>query len=119
MTLDPRRRAGRTIAAAAAHIEAGASEAASALLSTAEAGPLEDANRGHVEILRGNAAEGWGHMGDAADFFLNAARRIAPTDLRLARDTYVRALSRLTSPVTLPEERPWQRWRRPLEQRQH
>ncbi len=92
LTLDPERRAQRTIAAAAAHLEAGASEAASALLAAAEAGSLDDLQRARVEILRGVAAGGWGHMGDAADLLLSAARRLEPIDVPFARHTYLRAL---------------------------
>ena len=71
LTLDPERRAHRTIAAAVAHLETGALEAVSRLLATAEAGPLDELHRARVEILRGVAAGGWGHMGDAADLLIS------------------------------------------------
>jgi DNA-binding CsgD family transcriptional regulator len=92
LTLDPEQRTQRTVAAAAAHIEAGAVEAGSALLATAEAGPLDEFTRAQLEILRGNAASGWGHMGDATNLTLNAARRLESLDVNLARNTYVMAL---------------------------
>jgi DNA-binding CsgD family transcriptional regulator/tetratricopeptide (TPR) repeat protein len=88
LTLDPERRAQRTIAAAAAHLEAGGPDAASTLLASVQTGPLDDFNRAQVEILRGNAATGWGHMGEGADLCLRAARRLEPIDVQLARDTH-------------------------------
>jgi DNA-binding CsgD family transcriptional regulator len=92
LTLERQRRDQRLIAAATAHLEAGAIEAASALLETSAAGPLDELHRAHVETLRANAAAGWGHMGDATSLFLSAARRFEPIDVRFARDTYLRAL---------------------------
>jgi DNA-binding CsgD family transcriptional regulator len=91
LTLDPHRRAQRTIAAAAAHLEAGTPKAALAILATAEAAPLDELQRARVEILRGETAGGWGDASDAVDFSLSAARRLEPLDVRLARDTYLRA----------------------------
>jgi DNA-binding CsgD family transcriptional regulator len=93
LTLDPKRRAERTIAAAAAHLEAGALDAASSLLGSIEGGPLDELHRAQVEILRGEAASGWGHIGDATSQYLSAARRLEPLNVQLARDTYVRALA--------------------------
>jgi DNA-binding CsgD family transcriptional regulator len=93
LTLDPERRAHRAIAAAAAHLEAGAPEAASTLLGSVEAGPLDEFSRARVEILRANAATAWGHVGDAADLFLMAARRLEPIDVELARDTHNMAIT--------------------------
>jgi DNA-binding CsgD family transcriptional regulator len=92
LTLDPQRRARRTIAAAAAYVEAGAPEAASTLLAAAEVGSLDESDRARVEILRANAAVGWGDMGDASRHFLNAAGHFEPLSIKLARDTYVSAL---------------------------
>jgi DNA-binding CsgD family transcriptional regulator/tetratricopeptide (TPR) repeat protein len=92
LTLDLERRAQRTIAAAAAHLEAGSSETATTLLAAAEAGPLDGLNRAYLEGLRGNAAVGWGHMGDATRLFLSAARRLEPLNVKLGRDSYMRAL---------------------------
>jgi DNA-binding CsgD family transcriptional regulator len=92
LTLDPKLRAQRTIAAAAARLEAGEPEPALALLATAEAGPLGELDRAQVEILRGNAASDWGYMGDATRLYVSGAKRLEPIDVRLARDTYVTAL---------------------------
>ena len=94
LTVHPERRAERTIAAAARYFEAGGFEVASSLLASAETGPLNESLRARVERLRGDAAAGWGHMGDSTDLYLSAARRLEPIDVRLARDTYLTALVR-------------------------
>jgi DNA-binding CsgD family transcriptional regulator len=92
LSLDPARRAERMIAAGGAHIEAGAPNAAAGLLAAAEAGPLDALHLARVEILRGNAAVGWGDTTDGPELLLRAARRLEPLDVRLARDTYFTAL---------------------------
>jgi DNA-binding CsgD family transcriptional regulator len=92
LSLDPQRRAQRTIAAASARVEAGAFEAASDLLVAAEAMPLDEIRRAQVEILRGEVASDWGHMGDAAALYLSGARRLEPIDARLSRAAYLSAL---------------------------
>jgi DNA-binding CsgD family transcriptional regulator len=92
LTVDPEQRARRTIAAASAHLEVGMHEAVLGLLAAVEAGPLGEFHRANVEILRGHVASGWGHMHDAPDLHLRAARRLEPIDVPLARDTYLTAL---------------------------
>jgi DNA-binding CsgD family transcriptional regulator len=92
LTLDPARRAQRTIAAASAHVEAGGFEAAAALLATAEAGPLDELSRARIELVRGYSAHALGDSGDAASLLLNAARHLEGLDTRLARDAYMGAL---------------------------
>jgi DNA-binding CsgD family transcriptional regulator len=92
LTIDPQRRAQRSIAAAGAHIEAGAPKAALPLLAAATDGPLDEPGRAHAEFLRGDVAAGWGHMGEATDLYLSAARRLESLDARLARDAYATAL---------------------------
>jgi DNA-binding CsgD family transcriptional regulator len=109
LTLEPAQRIRRTIAAAGAHLEAGASEAAGGLLAVAEAGPLDELSRAQVELLRGSSASMWGDGRDAAKLLLSAARRLERIDARSARDTYVNALtaaataSTLTAGVSLEE----------------
>jgi DNA-binding CsgD family transcriptional regulator len=92
LTLDAARRAQRTIAAAGAHIDAGAPEAGARLLATAEAGPLDAASRAQVEVLRGTSAIAWGSNDEAARLFLSAARRLSIIDVRAARDLYAAAM---------------------------
>jgi DNA-binding CsgD family transcriptional regulator len=92
LTAEPVERTARTIAAAEAHIEAGASEAAARLLSVAEAAPLDNVGRGRTELLRWQLASVWGDRRDMASLLLHNAGRIGRIDARLARDTYLGAL---------------------------
>jgi DNA-binding CsgD family transcriptional regulator len=91
LTLDPARRAQRALAAARAHLQAGAFDDARRLRSTAEVGSLDELGRAQVELLRGQIefASSWG--GDAPALLLNAAKRIEPLDVALARETYLDA----------------------------
>jgi DNA-binding CsgD family transcriptional regulator len=92
LSLDPEQQARRTISAASAHLEAGAFETTSALLAAVEAGTVDELHRAQVEILRGEVASVWGHMGDAAALYLSGARRLEGIDARLARSAYLSAL---------------------------
>ena len=56
LTPDPARRAQRALAAAQAKHQAGALDAALALLATAEAGPLDELQRARVDLLRAQIA---------------------------------------------------------------
>jgi DNA-binding CsgD family transcriptional regulator len=91
LTVDPARRAERTLAAAEASFHAGAFEAAMALVATAEAGALNEFQRARVDLLRGNVAFASGLPGDAPSLLLNAAKRLESLDLELARQTYLTA----------------------------
>ena len=53
LTLDPARRAERTLAAAQASLQAGAFDAALGLLATAETGALDEFQRARVDLVRG------------------------------------------------------------------
>jgi len=53
LTLDPARRAERALAAAQAHLQAGAFDEALRLLATTEDGSLDEFGRARVELLRG------------------------------------------------------------------
>ena len=92
LTLDASRRVERSLAAAGAHIEAGAPEAAASLLAIAGVGAVDEFTRARVDLLRGYAAASWGHTHEAADLFLSSAKRLERIDVRLARDTYINAL---------------------------
>jgi DNA-binding CsgD family transcriptional regulator len=91
LTANPSRRAGRALAAAEANLQAGAFEAALALLDTAEAGPLEEFQRARVELLRGHVAFASGLGADAPPLLLKAAKRVEAFDVDLARETYLTA----------------------------
>ena len=92
LTIDSAQRARRMIAAARAHLEAGAPDPAAALLSAAETGPLDESGRANVELIRGQAAMGWGDSADAVRLLVRAAKRLESVDVRRARDTYTSAL---------------------------
>jgi DNA-binding CsgD family transcriptional regulator len=91
LTNDPERRADRALAAAEASLHSGAFDAAQSLVSTAEAGPLNDLRRAQVELLRGQIAMFAAPGPDASMLLLRAAQHLEPVDARLARETYLDA----------------------------
>jgi DNA-binding CsgD family transcriptional regulator len=91
LTPDPARRRARALAAAQAKLDAGAPEAAEALLATAELTPLDELQRARLERLRGQIAFARRRGSDAAPLLLDAAKRFAPLDAALARETYLEA----------------------------
>jgi DNA-binding CsgD family transcriptional regulator len=89
LTLDPRLRAARALAAAQAMREAGAFDDAVDLLGQAESsGGLDALGAARAALLRGQIAFVAGHMSAAVPLFLEAADRLKPLDPSLARDTY-------------------------------
>jgi DNA-binding CsgD family transcriptional regulator len=92
LTADPARHADRVLAAAQASMQAGAFGKALALLTTAEAGPLEEFASARADLLRGQIAFAMGHFSDAPPLLLKAAKRLEPLNRDLARDTYLSAL---------------------------
>ena len=96
LTLDPARRAERALAAAQAKYQAGAFDAALALLATAEAGPPDQLRRARADLLRGQIAFSSSRGSDAPPLLLKAAREFEPLDSRLARETYLDALAAAT-----------------------
>jgi DNA-binding CsgD family transcriptional regulator len=93
LTLEPRLRADRALAAARVAVQAGAFDAALRLLATAEAGPLEELQGARADLLRGQIAFGSWRGSDAPALLLKAAKRLEPLDIGLARETYLEALS--------------------------
>src|SRR5215831_12810993 len=89
LTADPARQAGRALTAAQASFQAGAFEAALGLVTTAEAGPLDEFQRARVDLLRGQLAFASGLASDGPPLLLKAARRLEPFDLGYARETYL------------------------------
>jgi DNA-binding CsgD family transcriptional regulator len=63
------------------------------LLAAAEAGPLDELQRARVDLLRGQIAFAAGRGSDAPFLLLKAARKFEPLNVRLARETYLEALS--------------------------
>jgi DNA-binding CsgD family transcriptional regulator len=92
LTAEPGRRADRALAAALAHLHAGAFDAALALLAQAEADSGDDLQLARVERLRGQIAWASNPGRNAPVRLLRAAARLEPLDIRLARDTYLDAL---------------------------
>ena len=91
LTVDPMRRAERTLMAAQLNLEAGAFGEALELLATAEAGPLDELQSARADLLRGQVVFGSGLGSDAPPLLLKAAKRLEPLDLGLARETYLSA----------------------------
>jgi DNA-binding NarL/FixJ family response regulator len=91
LTRDPALRADRALAASQANLQAGAFDAALALVGMAEADPLDGLQQARADFVRGHVAYASGVGRDAAPLLLQAARRLAPFDLQLARDAYLTA----------------------------
>jgi len=92
LTVDPERRAERALAAAEATHQAGAPEAALALLATAGIGAPDALLRARADRLRAQIAFSVSRGSDAPPLLLGAARTLEPLDARLARETYLDAL---------------------------
>jgi DNA-binding CsgD family transcriptional regulator len=93
LTLDPVLRAERSLAAADATYHSGAFDVALGLVAAAEAGPLDDLQRARLDLLHARIAFASNHGRDAPPLLLKAARQFEGLDVRLARDTYLEALS--------------------------
>jgi DNA-binding CsgD family transcriptional regulator len=93
LTVDPARRTERMLAAAQANLQAGALDRVLELLVTAEAGSLDEFASARLDLLRGQVAYARNRGSDAVPLLLQAARRLEPLDVRLARVTYLDALS--------------------------
>jgi DNA-binding CsgD family transcriptional regulator len=91
LTVDPGRRAERTVAAAQATLQTGAFGRALELVAAAEAGSLDELQGARVDLLRGQVAFASGLGSDAPPLLLKAAARLEPLDPDLARDTYLNA----------------------------
>ncbi len=92
LTPEPGRRAQRGLAAATAKRDAGALNAATALLVAVESGPPDARRAAEVWRLRGHLALDLQRGADAARYLLRAARALEPLDLPLARHTHLEAL---------------------------
>src|SRR4051794_3540762 len=91
LTLDPARRARRTLAAAQVNVQAGAFDTAMGLLAAAEAGPLDELEGARIDLLRAEVAYSQDRGSDAPPLLLRAAKRLETLDPRLARETYLDA----------------------------
>jgi DNA-binding CsgD family transcriptional regulator len=91
LTAEPGRRAGRALSAAQAHVQAGAFDVALQLLAEAEADAADDLQRALVEQLRGRVDQASVAGRHAPVRLRQAAARLEPLDVRLARETYLEA----------------------------
>ena len=92
LTLDPKRRAERALAAASANLQAGAFDAVRHLLSVAEAGAITDMQQARIDLLGADLAFVTNRGSDAPSLLLKAAKRLEPIDADLSRATYLQAL---------------------------
>jgi DNA-binding CsgD family transcriptional regulator len=74
-------------------LEAGAPEAAQALVATAELAPLDELQRARLQRLRAQIAFAVRRGGDSPLLLLEAAKRLVPLDPGLARETCLEALA--------------------------
>jgi DNA-binding CsgD family transcriptional regulator len=103
LTPEPGRRAQRLLAAARAKRDAGALDAALALLVAVEAGPPDALRTAEVEHLRGQIALEQRRGGDAGRLLVSAARQLEPLNAELARETHLEALgAAMVSDVDIP-----------------
>src|SRR6202011_3330317 len=92
LTTDPGRRADRTLSAAGAKRDAGALEAALALLLAVEAYAPSDLRRALAEHLRGQIAFDERRGAEAARLLLSAANQLGSLNPSRSRETYLEAL---------------------------
>jgi DNA-binding CsgD family transcriptional regulator len=92
LTPEPARRGPRALAAAQAKFDAAAYADASELAASAHLCPLDALQSARPQRLQGRLAFARRRGADAAPLLLDAARRVAPFDARLARETYLEAL---------------------------
>ena len=102
LTPDPALRAERALGAAQASLQAGAFDATLGLVSTAEAGPLNEFQRAVVDLLRGHVAFASAFGSDAPPMLLKAARGLEAVDLDLSRETYLTAWAGAVAAGHLP-----------------
>src|ERR1700729_666087 len=93
LTLDPGRRAERALAAAQAKYHAGALDRALGLVAIADSGLLTEFQCAQVDVLRAQIAFAVTRARAAPPLLLKAAKRLESLDARLARETYLDALT--------------------------
>jgi DNA-binding CsgD family transcriptional regulator len=93
LTVDSARQAERALAAAQANLQAGAFDAAVRLLATAQDRAHDDFERARVNLLRAQIEFASSRGGGAPGSLLRAVKEIEPFDPRLARASYLEALS--------------------------
>jgi DNA-binding CsgD family transcriptional regulator/tetratricopeptide (TPR) repeat protein len=92
LTPDPARRGVRALAAARAKFDAGVPQATLELLASAELCPLDTLQQARLERLRAQLIFARRRGNDSPPLLLDAAKRLEPLDIGLARETYLEAL---------------------------
>jgi DNA-binding CsgD family transcriptional regulator len=93
LTVDPKHRVARILAAAEAKRQAGALESALELASNAERTPLDDHQRAQLEVLRARVSFTSERGGEAPGLLLAAAQHLEIHDPSRARETYLDAIT--------------------------
>ncbi|OBF11405.1 LuxR family transcriptional regulator [Mycobacterium sp. ACS4331] len=93
LTLDPKKRVDRALAAASAKVEAGAFDVAMDLLATTDSARLTDLQMARADLVRARIAFVTNHGSDAPPLLLKAARRLEAIDVDLCRATYIDAFT--------------------------
>jgi len=91
LTREPRRRVERALAAAQASLHAGAFDTALGLLATAESTALDELQHARIDHIRAQITFVSGSPRDAPLLLLQAAKRLEPLNVDLARETYLDA----------------------------
>ena len=91
LTADPTRRVDRGMAAATASLQAGDLDRARSLVAESAAGKLDALQQARVEQLTGQIEAASRPGGEVPLRLLEAARRLEPLDVGLARETYLQA----------------------------
>ena len=109
LTPDPARRVQRALHAAFANVQAGIFDIARTLIATASEGPVDEAQRAYIDLLRAQLAFASSRGTEATTLLLAAAQRLEPLDINLAREAYLDAFSaalfgaRLNDTVGVPQ----------------
>ncbi|MBS1693774.1 MAG: AAA family ATPase [Actinobacteria bacterium] len=93
LTPDPTRRAGRLLDAAQAKLDAGESEAAASLVTTARDVTADRVIDARAAVMRARLAFATSRGRDAPALLLAAAQKMAPLDPATAREMYTEALN--------------------------
>ncbi|RZU01884.1 regulatory LuxR family protein [Kribbella rubisoli] len=96
LTVDPAQRAERALAAAQTELQSGGFPATGELLELAEREPLTERQRARADLIRAQLAFATSRGSDAPQLMLQAAKRLEPIDVDLARTTYLDAISAAT-----------------------
>jgi DNA-binding CsgD family transcriptional regulator len=109
LTPDPTRRVQRALDAAFANVLAGTFDTARTLINAASDGPVDEAQRARIDLLRAQLAFASSRGTEATTLLLAAAQRLERLDVNLARETYLDAFSaalfgaRLNDTIGVPE----------------